>query len=310
MTYDEISPLLPDFFEAKLSEKYSEEDVRRIVCGCDSHRATTLRANTLLSNKEEIAAALRGLGITWNEVPWYENAFQLDITDARPLWDLPEYKAGKMYLQSLSSMLPPIVLGVQAGEDVLDMCAAPGGKTTEIAALCPKCHITATELNVPRAEKLEYNLNKQGARNVMVMRVDARNLDEFFRFDRILLDAPCSGSGTLRANDPKLPKRFTEKLVQKSVKSQRALLSKALQVVKPGGTILYSTCSVLECENEEAVRSCLAKASKMGKYEIQEISFPGMENVPTLPSTLEGAVTVCPTDTYEGFFMCLIKRTK
>ena len=116
------------------------------------------------------------------------------------------------------------------------MCAAPGGKTTQISALTGgEARITACEMHVPRAERLEFNLARQGARNVTVMRVDARRLDDYFSFDQILVDAPCSGSGTLDAADPKMPKRFTPTLVEKSVKAQRALLAKALRLLKPGG---------------------------------------------------------------------------
>ena len=98
-------------------------------------------------------------------------------------------------------MTPPLALGPRAGADALDMCAAPGGKTSQMAALEPEAHITACELSAPRAEKLTYNLQKLGAHNVQVMKTDARRLDEFFSFDQILLDAPCTGTGTVRAGD-------------------------------------------------------------------------------------------------------------
>lgn len=254
--------------------------------------------------------------------------------NAKHLWDLPIYDAGKIYLQSLSSMLPPLVLGAEPGIDILDMCAAPGGKTTQLAALGGKgTHITACEMHAPRTEKLEYNLRKQGANNVVVMRTDARQLDDFFRFDRILLDAPCSGSGTLRTRDPKLHARFTQKLIQKSCKSQRALLDKALSLLKPGGTLVYSTCSVLACENEDIVEAALRQAAKRGTYEVQPVELPGAafapadqlaadaanasaigtvtpSTLPILPTRIEGTLCVCPTKLFEGFFVAKIKRVK
>ena len=115
------------------------------------------------------------------------------------------YKNGKIYLQSLSSMLPPIVLNPMPKNDILDMTAAPGGKTTQIAALSNnEANITACEINKIRAERLRYNLDKQGASSVFVMLEDARNIDNFFSFDQILLDSPCSGSGTININENNL----------------------------------------------------------------------------------------------------------
>lgn len=305
---------LPDFFEPMLVEQYGPDLAARIVAGCDVRRSSTLRANALLSTREEVASALGDAGIGWRSVPWYADAFVLEGDGARVLRELPLYDQGKVYLQSLSSMLPPLVLGAGPGVDILDMCAAPGGKTTQLAAIGGKgVRITACEMHAPRAEKLEHNLRKLGAGNVVVMRTDARRLDEFFRFDRILLDAPCSGSGTLRTRDPKLSSRFTPKLVQKSRKSQQALLDKALTLLKPGGTLVYSTCSVLACENEDIVTAALKKAKKTkktGVFEVEPVELPDADDLPLLPVSVEGALCVCPTDLYEGFFVAKIKRLK
>lgn len=307
------SPLsaLPDFFEPMLVEQYGPDLAARIIAGCDVRRASTLRANALLSTREEVAAALDEAGIGWRGVPWYADAFVLKGDGARVLRELPLYDQGKVYMQSLSSMLPPLVLGAGPGVDILDMCAAPGGKTTQLAAIGGKgTRVTACEMHAPRAEKLEHNLRKLGAGNVVVMRTDARRLDEFFRFDRILLDAPCSGSGTLRTRDPKLRLRFTPKLVQKSCKSQQALLDKALTLLKPGGTLVYSTCSVLACENEDIMTAALKKAKKTGVFEVEPVELPGADDLPLLPVSIEGSLCVCPTDLYEGFFVAKIKRLK
>lgn len=301
---------LPAFFEPLLVEQYGAELAKRIIEGCDVRRKSTLRANALLSTRDEVAAALDEAGISWSSVPWYEDAFIIEDAREKALWDLPVYEAGGIYLQSLSSMLPPLVLGAKPGIDILDMCAAPGGKTTQLAAIGGKgTRITACEMHAPRADKLEYNLRKQGVTGTVVMRTDARQLDEFFRFDRILLDAPCSGSGTLRTRDPKLHSRFTPKLVEKSRKSQQALLSKALTLLKPGGTLVYSTCSVLACENEDIVSACLKGARRAGTFEVKPVELPGSECLPALPTTIDGTLCVCPTELYEGFFVAKIERT-
>lgn len=311
---------LPEFFTKLLAEQYGADDVARIVAGCSAARKTTLRTNTLKATRDEVVGALDKADITWSPVSWYEDAFVLESATPRDLWELPLYKDGKVYLQSLSSMIPPLVLGAEAGLDILDMCAAPGGKTTQLAALDGKaCHITACEMHAPRAEKLQYNLDKQGAGNVTVMRTDARKLNEFFRFDRILLDAPCSGSGTLYTNDPKLHKRFTQQLLQKSCKAQAALLERALMLLKPESTLVYSTCSVLACENEDIVRAALQRANNQkrssARFELQPAEIAGSTNtstvsLPLLPTSLKGCLCVCPTELYEGFFVSKIKRVR
>ena len=338
---------LPEFFAPLLAEQYSPDDMQRVLDGCSAERPVTLRANTLLSSRGEVAAALDAAGIRHEPVAWYDDAFVVRDVREKALWGLPVYQQGHVYLQSLSSMIPALVLDAQPGEDVCDLCAAPGGKTTQIAALAGnKAYITACEMHDPRAQKLEYNINKLGAAPVTVMRIDARKLDEFFSFDRILLDAPCSGSGTLRAGDPRTAKRFTPALVQKSQKSQRALLLKALGALKPGGTLVYSTCSVLACENEDIVEQCLRQMRRKGTFELRPIvqqpgdshasgaeggariavaegaqgktAEAGQERAtfssdaaadwPLLPTRLEGTVCLAPTDLYEGFFVAKIKR--
>lgn len=307
----EESTQLPAFLEPLLVAQYGPEDVERIMRGYAATRATTLRANTLKAGRDEVSQALDGAGIGWSGAGWYDDAFVLNGARERDVWQLPIYEEGKVYLQSLSSMIPAIVLGARAGDDVCDFCAAPGGKTTQIVALSEGgAFVTACEMHAPRAEKLQYNLQKLGARNVTVMRCDARRLDDFFSFDRILVDAPCSGSGTLRAGDPKMARRFTPALIDKSVKAQRALLSKALSLLKPGGTLVYSTCSILARENEEVVDWALARAGKGKSFEVKPIELENAADLPVLPCALDGALCVCPTDRYEGFFVAEIARTR
>lgn len=301
---------LPTFALELLEAQYGAAEAGRIVEGMAAERPVTLRANTLKASAGEVAYALDAAGIAHCGVPWSPEAFVLEGVRERAVWDLPIYEEGKVYLQSLSSMIPPVVLGAQPGEDVLDMTAAPGGKTTQICALTGgRAHVTACEMHHPRAEKLVHNLEKQGATGVNVMRVDARMLDDFFSFDRILLDAPCSGSGTAYLFDPRLAERLTPALVQKSQRAQRALLAKALKLLKPGQTMVYSTCSLFACENEEIVRGAL----RGGPYEVVPIEVLGgvpiaETGVPLLPSSLPGALCVRPTELYEGFFVCSIRK--
>lgn len=298
---------LPEFLIDKLKLQYGQELTEEIINGYSKKRVTTFRVNTLKSNKEEIENVLNSLNIEYENASWSEDAFILKNVNELDIEKMDIYKDGKIYLQSLSSMIPPIVLMPKEGKDILDMAAAPGGKTTQMAALSNnKAHITACEMNNIRIEKLKYNLEKQGASCVYVMQKDSRQIDDFFSFDQILLDSPCSGSGTLYLEDPNLNKYFTKVLVDKSTKAQFALLKKALRILKPGEEMVYSTCSILQEENEEIVRKAMATA----KCEIVKIEFEGMDKLPLLPSKIDGTLCIKPTELYEGFYVAKIRKLK
>lgn len=293
-----------------LEGQYGKQVTEKILQGYQVKRYTTFRVNTLKSGVDEIKTVLKDKKIEYETVVWSKEAFILKNVEEKEIRSWEIYQEGKIYLQSLSSMLPPIVLQPKEGEDILDMTAAPGGKTTQIAAITNnKANITACEMNKIRAERLQYNLQKQGA-NAYVMIQDSRKIDDFFSFDRILLDAPCSGSGTIqlygenhKQND-KLEKNFTIQLMEKSVKSQTLLLKKAINLLKSGKEMVYSTCSILSNENEEILR----KIRKQGNAEIVPIEFEGMNQLPILPTKIQGTLCICPNELYEGFFIAKIRK--
>ena len=295
------------FLEEKLEKQYGKKITKEIIEGYQEKRKTTLRINTIKSNIEEIKNELEKEKIEYETVKWSKEALIIKNADEKTIQEMEIYKNGKIYLQSLSSMLPPIILEPQEGTDILDMAAAPGGKTTQIAAITNnKAHITACEKNKIRAERLKYNVDKQGATCVFIMPKDSRFIDDFFSFDQILLDAPCSGSGTLDYNDANVEKYFTEQLIERSSKTQKTLLSKAIKLLKPGHEMVYSTCSILDCENEDVVASVI----KNGNIEIVPINFEGMEELPILPTKIFGTLCVKPTELYEGFFVAKIRKKR
>ena len=296
-----------DFLRSVLKKQYSDNDLERIYGGYNSKRKVTLRINTIKANVEDVKNKLIAENVDFTAVPWSKEALIINNKNEKELQEMDVYENGEIYLQSLSSMLPPIIMEPQPNEDILDMAAAPGGKTTQIAAITKnEAHITACELNVIRAERLRYNIEKQGASSVFVMQKDSRTIDDFFSFDRILLDAPCSGSGTLDFSDENTFKYFSPKLVDKSSKAQLTLLKKALKILKPGKELVYSTCSILSAENEDIVNEALKSADA----EIVPIEFDGIKTLPVLPTKIEGTVCVCPSSLYEGFFIAKIKKLK
>ena len=298
---------IPEFLIEKLEAQYGELLKDKILEGFEAKRNVTFRVNTLKSTVLEIEEVLKKEDIEFEKVIWSNEAFIIKNAREEEIQKLDIYEEGKIYLQSLSSMLPPIVLNPEEGKDILDMAAAPGGKTTQMAALSNnKAHITACEMNNIRIEKLKYNVEKQGASCVYIMPKDSRQIDDFFSFDQILLDSPCSGSGTLESDNVNTEKYFTLKLVEKSTKSQYALLKKALKILKPGHEMVYSTCSILKEENEEIVNKVL----KETKAEIVPINIEGIELLPLLPVSLDGTICVMPTERYEGFYIAKIRRLK
>lgn len=296
---------VPDFLYNMLIEQYGEEISNKIIKGFGQKRKLTLRINKLKTTAENVKKILTNLNIKFSEVSWSEDALIIEGTTKQEILELEIYKNGEIYLQSLSSMLPALILNPQANENILDMAAAPGGKTTQMSAISNNLAlITACEKNKIRAERLKYNIQKQGANRVNVLVEDSRKLDDNFSFDKILLDAPCSGSGTINIFDEKLNKYFTKELVDRSIKTQKELLQKAIKVLKKGGEMVYSTCSILKQENEENIEKFL----KNNQLEIVPIDIELLKDIPLLPSKIEGVITVCPNELYEGFFVAKLRK--
>ena len=286
-----------NFYKDLLLKHYDEITTDIILDGIKTNKKVTLRVNTLKASVEEIISEFNNLNIEFKQVDWYKDAFIIENMQERDLQDLEIYKQGKIYLQNLSSMLPAIILNPNANDNILDMCAAPGGKTTQMACLSGnKAFITAIERNKIRGEKLKYNLQKQGAGTVNVMFEDARNLSDYFKFDKILLDAPCSGSGTENV----FKSNFTKELIEKSAKTQEALLRKALKLLKQGGELIYSTCSILKDENENILEKCIKNSDCRLK------SFELSNEIKCLPSKFDEVKTIAPNEYFEGFFVAKI----
>lgn len=296
---------IPEFLLELLLKQYGKNTTKSILKGYSNNRPITLRANTLKTSINYIKNTLNTLNISFKNVPWYTDALILENTSEEQIKNLNIYKEGFIYLQNLSSMIPPIILNPQENENILDMAAAPGGKTTQMLALSQnKAFITACEKNKIRAERLKYNINKQNANRVNVMTKDSRNLDDFFSFDKILLDAPCSGSGTINLSNNNLEKIFTKDLINRSTKFQHQLLTKAVKLIKPGHEIIYSTCSILSVENENIVQDFI-NSNKLQIIPIDKNVFP---DIHFLPTSIAGTLCIAPSELYEGFFVAKLKK--
>lgn len=300
-------PVIPEYLLRQLNAQYGAELTASIADGFAHQRPVTLRVNTLRATVEEVTAALDAAGIAWEKVDWYPEALVLPNVREDALRPLPLYENGSIYLQSLSAMVPALLMEPKAGETILDMAAAPGGKTTQMAALSGGgALITACEKNKIRAERLQFNLNRQGAKKANVMNQDARQLDDFFSFDKVLLDAPCTGSGTILLTEDEPQRRMDEAWVKKTVATQSAMLQKALKLLRKGSEMVYSTCSIMAQENEGVVE----KALKQWNAELVPIDEKLMAALPCLPTTLPGALCIRPTERFEGFFVAKLRKKK
>ncbi len=197
-----------------------------------------------------------------------------DDQETVPLGKTLEHFTGKMYVASLSSLLPPLVLNPQPGDRVFDICAAPGSKTTFLAELMDnQGTLIANEPSSTRSKKLVSNLERMGVLNAVVLQSDGTKLSNFFeqQFDKILLDAPCSSEGFARKDSKFFDKMWSEKKIFEAAKLQKKLISAAFEILAPGGAMVYSTCTSAPEENEFVIQFLLEKYGEA--VEILPINF-------------------------------------
>lgn len=294
-----------EILDEKLMLQYGRELTNKIEEGYSKRRIISLRVNSIKTDIDEIKSILTKNSIKFKEVEWYRDSLIIENATENEIKKLDIYDKGEIYLQSLSSMIPALILNPNMEENILDMTAAPGGKTTQLCAISKnKALITACEKNKIRADRLKYNIEKQGANRINVLVQDARKLDDFFSFDKILLDAPCSGSGTLYVQNNEICDFFNKELIERSKKVQLELLQKAVKMLKSGGELIYSTCSILKDENEENI----IKILKENEIEIVPIKKVFFDGIPLLPVKIEGTICICPDELYEGFFIAKLKK--
>jgi len=253
-----------EYLAEKLFNLFPPKEAFAFFEANETPRPVVIRTNTLRTHRRDLAQALINRGVTLEPVgKWSKIGLQV-FESAVPLGATPEYLAGHYILQAASSFLPVMALAPQEHERVLDMAAAPGGKTTHIAALMKNTGcIFANDSNKSRAKGLIGNIHRLGAKNTIVCNYDAREFPKVIGgFDRVLLDAPCSGTGVI-AKDPSVKTNKTEKDFLMLPHLQKQLLLAAIDSVdhtsKTGGYIVYSTCSVTVEENEQVVQYALSK---------------------------------------------------
>lgn len=322
-------------------------------------RPTTFRVNTIKAAKHEnIKAVLDELGFRVRQVPWYKDAFILLNKSKRELTDLDIYKEGKIYIQSLASMVPPLVLMPAPGDTVLDLTAAPGSKTSQMAMMMEKTgKLVANDNNKVRFFKLKHNMellgvvdrtpgasdspnevfddvesgDGEGSAVVEGVGTDENSESGAFctlhlgdgsflcgehreYFDKILVDAPCSAEARFVNGDPKTYGYWSEKKIKEMAHKQRKLLFSAWVALKPGGTLVYSTCTFAPEENELLVSKLVERFPD--EVEMLDAAVDGLKILRPLKQwkdkkthpEVQKAARILPTNEIEGFFVAKLRK--
>lgn len=223
---------------------------------------STIRINTLKGSYENILDKLISKKLELKDVPWAKNTFIVENMDKSDLGKMKEYYEGLFYIQNLSSLLPSIILDPSSKDTILDMCASPGSKTSHLSDLMNnKGKIVANDVDAWRTKKLKEVLDMFGVKNAQITNEDGTVFGkrEFERFDKVLLDAPCSGEGLIYLTSPSALKFWNVKKVRGLVRIQTELIFSAFNSLKKGGTLIYSTCTLEPDENEGIVSKLLEK---------------------------------------------------
>lgn len=309
---------LPTEFVERIKQIFPQEDLAQRIATFRQAKPVSLRVNTLKTNESTLLAALESLKLTPTKVNTLPHAFLLPAEQKSRLTQSELHTQGLCYIQNLSSMLPVFILDPQSEEKILDLAAAPGSKTTQLAAAIQnQGWISAVEINKGRFFKLKQNLAQQGVTNVHTYLKDGSTVWKQCpeMFDKVLLDAPCSSESRFSTNEPETYAFWSERKIREMQKKQKRLIFSAFLSLKPGGALLYSTCSFAPEENEQVIQYLVKKFG--AKLEIENIQL-SLTNLQQGLSEWQGkqydeaiqrAVRILPTDTMDGFFLCKIRKT-
>ncbi len=313
---------LPSLFIDRLKKIIPLEQQYGVLNSFGEERSVSIRINTLKIEREALLNLLRQKHIRFSQVAWYDNALILEGISVRDVLDIGIIQQGKAYIQSLSSMLVPIVLAPGKGDYVLDMCAAPGSKTTQIADMIACTgRIVAVEYVKKRLYKLKSVVSLLGADNVSFVLADARRYrpdfnkeDGIILFDKILVDAPCSSEGRFSLCDKKTFAFWSIRKIKEMQRKQKGILLNAVRWLKPSGCLVYATCTFAPEENE-AVIDWLLKKTK-GQFRLEPITIDGIVTYPAIRTwkgkdyceQIDNCIRILPNDKMQGFFMAKIVR--
>ncbi len=315
--HNKVDIIIKPKFESRYKELLGEENYTKFIEYSLSFNRRAIRVNTLKISVEQLKKRLE---ISWNltPVPWSRDSFWIEYKkqgdeQRRDVGNLVEHSLGYFYVQDSASALPPIILDPKPGDSVLDLCAAPGSKTTQLAQLMQnKGIIVANEYVGSRIAALGINIQRLGVQNCIINQSDGNRLSKVNKFDKILVDGPCSGTGTIRKS-PKTLIMWNPNMIKRLAKTQLYLLSNAYKHLKVGGVMVYSTCTLEPQENEGVISEFLHQHPDMDVLDINLsikrsepiASFLGVE----YDTRVKKCLRIYPQDNdTEGFFVCKLQK--
>ncbi|WP_211164261.1 16S rRNA (cytosine(1407)-C(5))-methyltransferase RsmF [Shewanella salipaludis] len=297
-----------NFIDSMAQELPAHLSLDDFIAYCDKPLRRSIRVNSLKISAADFIALMAPKGWVFEAIPWCSDGFWISYDEEEQLGNAVEHLQGLFYIQEASSMLPPTALF--AGSEpqlVLDLASAPGSKTTQMAALMHNSGLlVANEYSASRVKVLHANVLRMGASHCALTHFDGRVFGEYLyeRFDAVLLDAPCGGEGTVR-KDPDALKHWDPLDVQAIAETQKALLVSAFLALKPGGSLVYSTCTLNRTENQ-------------GVCEYLRQTYPDAVQFEPLNDLFEGAARACTPEGFlhvwpqifdsEGFFVAKLTK--
>ena len=264
-----------------------------------------IRVNTIKITSIELIKRLKIQNFTFEDVPWFKDAFFIKHLERKPIGNTLEHFLGYYYVQDAASLIPPIILDSKKEDLVLDLCASPGSKTTQIASMMEnEGIILANDITGSRLNPLKTNLQRCGVKNCIITLMSGQSITG--KFDKILLDAPCSGTGAIRKS-PETIAIWNDNMVKRFAKVQKSLILNAFDMLNNNGVLVYSTCSIDPDENERVIEFLLEKRENV-KIENIDLNLNRSE---VLSENLEvkKCLRIWPQDNdTEGFFIAKIRR--
>lgn len=309
---------LPAPFLERMKTIIPLEQKDRVYRSFIEEPVTSFRINTLKVSIEDAEDFLIRSDIPFHKVDWIENAYWVSPDKREQLMDTKLYNEKGIYIQNLSSMIPPYLLAPTVNEKVLDLAAAPGSKTLQLSALMEnKGNVTAVEKVRKRYYKLLDNIKQNGAQNITVFNTNGEIIwkQSGGQFDKILLDAPCSTEARFRVDDEETYRYWSMRKIKEMVRKQSRLLYSAVQSLRVGGTLIYSTCSFAPEENEGVINRILQKFGDSLSIEPIEDRFPYRQpgfttwKKKNYDSSIANCMRILPDKFQEGFFVCKMRKT-
>ena len=309
---------LPALFVERAQTILPPDRLDAAMASFGADRPVAFRLNPLRRDPADTLNELNAAGLHPQPVKWCDHAYTLSHDRRDALLAHPAFEDGRVYVQNLSSMLAPLALEPGQDEHLLDLAAAPGGKTLQIAAMTRnQASIEAVEVSRDRFYKLKANAERAAATAVTCHRADGRFVGKRhpLSFDATLLDAPCSGEGRFDPRDPETFRFWSQKKINQCAALQKALLRSAIDALKPGGRVIYATCTLAPEENELVLHHTLRRLGDAVR--IEPIELPIDNALPAMTAwkgkdlnpQIAGAQRVCPNDRFTAFFLArLIKQ--